>query len=517
MDGKVVIGTELDTKGFDAQIKALENKLEMLEKSADESNIPEQFRRSADETRELNVEIEKTRNQLIDLYKKQEQGTAKMGSSLGKITKKVGKWGLALFGIRSAYMFIRQSMSTLAEHNQDLANKINVIKTALATSLEPIITWIVDKVYQLVGLLGTIIKKWTGFDIFKNSSKSLKSGSKAAKDLKKQLAGFDEMTVLQDNKTAGGGAGGTSGKIPDFDKDFKVSSITDKIKEIENAIYDKIIANIEKVLKYFGEDGEIVKAVKGLLSGLKIFVNGFLDLIGGIGDLLVGIFTGDTDKIKEAFSKMWVGIKELFVGQFAILLNSAGIFVQSILNIIKGMFEPIKEGWTKLLNWLNDKIIKPIKDKINGIKTQIKDNFKDGFWKGILNTFVDMFNKIIEKINSKLSISISSTLSKVLGAIGVKVNAGKYQLFTIPKIPKLAKGGIINMPSRGVPVGGAVGGERGAEGIIPLTDSQQMALLGEAIGKYITINASITNTMNGRVISKELQKINAENDFAYNR
>ena len=73
------------------------------------------------------------------------------------------------------------------------------------------------------------------------------------------------------------------------------------------------------------------------------------------------------------------------------------------------------------------------------------------------------------------------------------------------------------MPSRGVPVGSAIGGERGAEGVIPLTDSQQMALLGEAIGKYITINANITNTMNGRVISKELKKINAENDFAYNR
>lgn len=88
----------------------------------------------------------------------------------------------------------------------------------------------------------------------------------------------------------------------------------------------------------------------------------------------------------------------------------------------------------------------------------------------------------------------------------------------VKKALGLARGGIINLPGPGVPLtNGVVGGERGAEGVIPLTDSQQMEILGEAIGKYITINASITNTMNGRVISREIQKINGENDFASNR
>ena len=55
----------------------------------------------------------------------------------------------------------------------------------------------------------------------------------------------------------------------------------------------------------------------------------------------------------------------------------------------------------------------------------------------------------------------------------------------MPKIPHLAKGGIVNLPGKGVPIGGALTGEQRQEGVIPLTDSQQMALLGEAIGKYI--------------------------------
>ena len=81
---------------------------------------------------------------------------------------------------------------------------------------------------------------------------------------------------------------------------------------------------------------------------------------------------------------------------------------------------------------------------------------------------------------------------------------------------KFAKGGIINMPGRGVPLLNAVGGERGQEGIVPLTDSQQMELLGRSIGKYITLNATIVNQMNGRVIGGELKKVNTDNDFAEN-
>ena len=97
---------------------------------------------------------------------------------------------------------------------------------------------------------------------------------------------------------------------------------------------------------------------------------------------------------------------------------------------------------------------------------------------------------------------------------GSYINLGKLSTF---KFPRLAQGGIINMPGKGTYVGGAIAGESGREAVLPLTDSQQMELLGEAIGRYITINASITNTMNGRVISRELQKIQQENSFASNR
>lgn len=43
-----------------------------------------------------------------------------------------------------------------------------------------------------------------------------------------------------------------------------------------------------------------------------------------------------------------------------------------------------------------------------------------------------------------------------------------------------------------------------------------MEILGEAIGRYITINASIPVSMNGRLISRELRQVQADQEFAYN-
>ena len=105
-----------------------------------------------------------------------------------------------------------------------------------------------------------------------------------------------------------------------------------------------------------------------------------------------------------------------------------------------------------------------------------------------------------------------------LSAINRNFSGGRAKggIFYPSLLPKLAVGGIINNPGMGVAYNGAIIGERGAVAVVPLTDSQQMSLLGETIGRYITINATIVNQMNGRVISKELQNIRNEEDFQFN-
>ncbi len=66
------------------------------------------------------------------------------------------------------------------------------MKYAIGNALSPILNWIVNILYQILGLVGAIIKVFTGVDIFAkstaNSFASMSSdASKTTKELKKQI------------------------------------------------------------------------------------------------------------------------------------------------------------------------------------------------------------------------------------------------------------------------------------------------------------------------------------------
>ena len=134
----------------------------------------------------------------------------------------------------------------------------------------------------------------------------------------------------------------------------------------------------------------------------------------------------------------------------------------------------------------------------------------------ISNVFKAVVNAVLRTIENVLN----SPIRAINGLIGVVnsvpgINLNRLRTFNLPR---LAKGGIVDVPGKGIPIGGgtAIAGEAGREGVIPLTDIQAMETLGETIGRYININANIVTTMNGRVISRQLQKIQNDNNFAYN-
>ena len=93
------------------------------------------------------------------------------------------------------------------------------------------------------------------------------------------------------------------------------------------------------------------------------------------------------------------------------------------------------------------------------------------------------------------------------------INLGHLSTFNLPR---LAVGGIVNMPNRGTLVGGAIAGESGREGVLPLTDQQTMAELGREIGRHVLVNLTNITTMNGRVIGRELKQVQSEQEFAFN-
>ena len=591
-----------------------------------------------------------------------------VGKSVTGVVKKVAKWGLALFGIRSAYSMIRQSVSSVSQYNEGLANQIQFMKTTLATALEPVIKRIISLVYTLLSFINSIVKKLTGKDLFAQAKKNLQSGSNSAKEIKKQLAGFDEMNVLSDSSSSGGGGGfDTSGFVgedtkllgilEEFKKMFetgdwagiamKISDaivtaldfVTEKIKSIDwsgiglaisdflthidfsgilvglTTVFGEAILGFQdlflaikwpKIFKNLGNGiadafstaidyvkridwssigtmlSETITAIpwgeigSNILTLLWESLKGIVDLVLGIDWSVVGQTVSDavhdwistiidlfaqTDWLqlgKDIVDAIFDFIENIDWGQLAVDIITG--LAQGIVSLIQLVISAFAELIDRILQFLGihspstlfadigkkimEGLVNGIKGLVNsvinifkGLVDKIKSIFKSviDFFKGIIDTIIGLFKKIGTKVGDVISGAFKGVVNGVLSAIenilNFPIRAINSLIKTINKIPginldklkefnlpRLAKGGIINQPGRGILVGGsAIGGESGQEGVIPLTDSQQMALLGEAIGKYITVNVGVTNTMNGRVISKELKRIQNNDDFAYNR
>lgn len=584
MDGYVTIGTKLDTKSFDAQIAKLEKKLETLEKSADESNLPKKFRRSAEETANLNAEIEKTKNQLADLYKKQakigktdysglKDSVDGVGKSIKKVTRRIAKMALAVFGIRSAFMFVRNSINTIAQDDDQLSDDIQYMKIALAYTIEPIVRAIVNLARQLMFYVGYIVKAWTGRNIFANANKGLENANKQAKGLNKELnkttASFDEMNTLS---SSGGGSDNLI--TPSFD-----------FGDIENQ-------PVPEWLKFIVDHkDEIIAALAGIAGGLVAIKAGLAGIQGlGIGIAVAGLartIQKIIDFIKKPTFKNFMGILEgiaMTVGGIALAFGAWPVAIGAAIALVVielvNHFEEVREMFNNIIKWidtdfrsmmtrvfgpLGNIIVEPfkvavtfisnlfdglfggMKKIIEGIVELFKGNFKGGIsriFDGMLdilmapfnamnnlvrNIFTNVTNFIIDAINvlidglnkikipgTKIGVNLKR-LKRIGESSGGGGSRAKGGIFYPSKLPKLAVGGIINQPGSGVPYHGAYIGERGAEAVVPLTDSQQMALLGETIGKYINISATIPVYVGNRKVAREIRKVQANENFAFNR
>lgn len=568
--GKVVIPIEADTKSFEAQIKELEDKLDTLEQeykgALKDADFPE------DEIKKYEAEIEKTTNKLIGLRQKQDDLAksnlvempnimGKIGSSVEGITKKVVRWGLAVFGIRSAYMAIRQAMSSLSSENEQIATDMEYMRWILAQTLKPVVEWLVKGLYLILMLINMVTKALFRYDFlsgkgaenFKQAKINSSGVAKNLKEANKQLAGFDEMNVLSDTSSSSGAGGGVGGDLGNWEMP-NFSSLEKEIENLKNKWYDfgeemrqsLYDMPFSKWTEAFGNWDLAMYGITETVYGLWEIVTGFFEFLKGIIDIIVGLITGDTELIKQGIVEMLEGLWKFIDGTIKTILG----LIHTSIGVVVGLFRTawdIIVGILKVVgSWVYNNVIKPVGDFFSGLWNGIVDGASNGIKKikDFFNTLPDFFRGLIKKINSLLETigkavgdiisgafkgvvngilwAIENILNNPIKAVNKLIDVinkvpgislGKLSTF---KLPRLAQGGIINMPGRGVPVGTAIGGEHGAEGVIPLTDSQQMALLGEAIGKFVNINATIPVYVGNRQIARELRKINAEDDFARN-
>lgn len=545
MDGYVVIGTQLDTKSFEAQIDYIEGQLQEIEHKLKQADMGFEV----GDTQKLEAQYERLVNQLENLRKKQadinkadltniQKSIDKVGDSTSNVIKKVGKWALAVFGIRSAYMFVRNAMSTLSQYNEQIKNDVDYIRFAMASALQPLIQNLIKLAYTLLTYVNYIAQAWFGVDLFANASADAMSKSaKSAEKMKKSLAGFDEMNVISDSSSGGGASASTPSLDLSSPEDVPIPSWLQWI--VDNK--DIVIAGL------LGIAGGLIAVHLGLslIQGLGIGL-----ILAGVALAIQGIIDFIKDPSWDNFLTILQGVA-LVVAGIAVLMGGwvvalVAVGVAIVAYIIQN-WDKVKEILGKVGTWIYEKVIKPVGDFFvglwdgikNGVKSAVdwvKERFNSmvSFFSGLISKIVGLFKTIGTKVGDAIGGAFKTVINGVLKAIETILNKpinainnlldvinavpgidlGRLPTF---KLPRLAVGGIVNMPGRGIMYGGANIAERGPEGVIPLTNSQMMSELGKAIGQYVTINANITTNMNGRVISRELQKVNSSSDFAFNR
>ena len=559
MDGYVTIGTELDTKEFDAQMRHIETKMLDIEDKLKQADMGFEV----GDTEKLEAEYERLGNQLLGLKEKQEkynqsireaqmagfnkikESVDGVGNSLQKVTKRIAKMALAVFGIRSAFMFVRSAINTIAGDDEQLKADIDYMKSAIAYTLEPLVRGIVNLAKQLMFYVGYIIKAWTGRNIFENANKSLASANKQAKALSKQLAGFDEMNVLSDSSS-----GSSGGVAPSFDLSAP--------ENIDAPAWVKWIAE---------HKDEVIAGligIAGALAAVKLGASGLMSL--GIGLAITGIILLIKDVIKFIKNPSWDNFANILrdltiilagVAVAMLAVNAANPVSWILLAIaaVVAITAAVIKNWDKIKgvlgvvgSWIYDHIIKPVNDLFVGLWNGIVNGAKGmvngiknfilgipGFVNGVINgigvalgkfgakvgdiiggAFKGVINGVLSAIENILNSPIKA-INKLLGIVN-KISPIKIGTLSTFRLPRLAKGGIINMPGRGVPVGGAsaIAGERGQEGVLPLTDSQQMDLLGQAIARHMVINNFVDNYIDGRKLNRILQSSNDRTRFAMN-
>lgn len=341
-----------------------------------------------DNIEKINTNLDKAKN--VGNIK---DSLAGIGSETGNILTKVAKWGLAIFSVRSAYMFVRQSVSTLSQYNEKIGADIQYIRFALASSLQPVIEAIIQLVYKLLAYINYIAKAWFGVNLFANASakafkkvnKGIKDTNKSAKALSKTLLGFDEMNILQKDGTTSTGGGGGGIATPSMDlSNLGNVEIPDWIKWIADngELLKDIIIGIGlafatwKITQLaFGLSGigtslpAIFGALQGM-SGLQIF-----GIVAGVATAVVGIYETIKGLIKWISDPTWENFKDVLSGLETVLIGVGVALVAINASNPVGWIVLAVGAIPKLVDWLGN-LNEEEKEHIKQTKT-IKDAEND--------------------------------------------------------------------------------------------------------------------------------------------
>ena len=264
----------------------------------------------------------------------------------------------------------------------------------------------------------------------------------------------------------------------------------------------------------------------------------FLGIVGGISAILI-VMAATLPTILDAVGNFietvapaLCDILETIGGLIEDLIYALGTVLPPIVESVGSLFESIFSGISKVIDTVGNTLVK-ILEAIGGLVNTVLGSLLtfiyqlgpavESFVDSVLNSVTKLVNFIISAIEYLVNLIIDG----VNGIIKAVNSVSKYIGITIPTVPEfklerfkptyMATGGIIDVPRRGVALApNVIGGEAGAEGVLPLTDEATMNRLGLEIGRHVTINVELNNNINGRLLGKVMKRIQDGQEFSRN-
>lgn len=280
-------------------------------------------------------------------------------------------------------------------------------------------------------------------------------------------------------------------------------------------IINWIVENVVPILSPILETiGNLFMNMFGLISNA---IGTLFDVLGGLIDFIVGIFTGDWDKawngIKTIFEAIWDGVKK----QFQLIWNT-------IIDIFKGIIDWMVAGitswgknisniWNNIWNGIKDfvsNIWNGIKNIFSGIGSWFSNKFQEAyngitgvfrnigsFFSNIWNGIKDTFSKLGTSIGNAISNAVKSGINGVISLIEKTINSairlinGGIDLINlipgvyvghVPSLylPRLAQGGYVkaNTPQL------AMIGDNRHQGEIVSPEDKLHSIMEEELSKF---------------------------------
>lgn len=266
---------------------------------------------------------------------------------------------------------------------------------------------------------------------------NLGSAAGSAKELKKYIAGFDELNVLPSNSNAGsgGGAGGAGGGGFDFDLptyDFLGDAVETRVDEIKDKLKSLLVIALAIGAAFAG--WKIGKKVTAAIATLKAGFATFAS--SGAGQAILSKLASCVAGVALQFNAAGGGVKG-FLSVLGMVAKVAAPAV-AILVVVIATLKVFIERWNDIKSAVANTFgklkvgerLQALNDKLNQLGEKL--GWVNGFWNGLKSTIGSLMNFIGEVVITVVGSSLIGLFNGLVGVLGGVVTAmtGVVEIFT---------------------------------------------------------------------------------------